>query len=144
MKEEAKNLPKERIHNNHIRLDRMTIGEIQGLIEAFRYNSKVNQEHSYSMRDYTCKLFEYAFFGTDKRGRLLANGMEARHIVSFGKSLTEYRIYNQEVHDKYYEIAFRKMPTDPLLKEKYINSLLHYSSQSVHKHNYEKVITFMI
>jgi hypothetical protein len=42
MKEEAKNLPKERIHNNHIRLDRMTVGEIQGLIEAFRYNSRVN------------------------------------------------------------------------------------------------------
>lgn len=114
------------------------------MIEAFRHNAKVSKEHLDYMKDYTCRLFKYAFFGADRHGKLMANGMEERHIVSFGKSLTEYRIYNQEVHDKYYELAFKMIPKDPIIKEKFIHSLLHYVSQSPHKHNYEKVIAFMI
>jgi hypothetical protein len=96
------------------------------------------------MKDYTCRLFEYALFGSDSYGRLIENGMEERHIVSLGRSLTLFRIYKREVHDKYYDIAFKIMPKDPIIKENYIHSLLHYSSHSPHKHNYEKVIEFMI
>ncbi len=114
------------------------------MIEAFRYNSTVSIEHCGQMKDYTCRLFEYALFGSDSYGRLIENGMEERHIVSLGRSLTLFRIYKREVHDKYYDIAFKIMPKDPIIKENYIHSLLHYSSHSPHKHNYEKVIEFMI
>jgi hypothetical protein len=114
------------------------------LIEALRSNSSDSVEHCDKMKDYTCRLFEHALFGSDSYGRLIVNGMEERHIVSLGKSLTDFRIYKREVHDKYYEIAFKIMPKDPINYERYIHSLLHYSSHSSHKHNYEKVIAFMI
>ena len=84
------------------------------MIEALRFNSLVSVEHCDKMKDYTLRLFEHAFFGSDSYGRLIMDGMEERHIVSLGKSLTEFRIYKKEVHDKYYEIAFKIMPKDSI------------------------------
>jgi hypothetical protein len=89
----------------------------------------------------TLRLFEIPLLGKNKLGKPFSNEFEANHIVSFAKSLQAYRIYSEPVHDKLFDLALTRVPTEALEREKYLNFLLYCASRHPSSRNYKLMKT---
>ena len=101
-------------HRNYLRLETMTLGDIQQLLYTFRSELATNDERNENFRRYTIALFEIALFRKDESGNEYAKDMDFRTVMSIIRSLQLFRIYNQKCHDKIYEIALKIIPNEPL------------------------------
>jgi hypothetical protein len=92
----------------------------------------------------TLQLFKIPLLGTNKHGKPISDDIQANHIVSFAKSLSAYRIYNEPLHDKLFDLAESRVPTDAYEREKYLNFLLYSAARHPSNRNYKRMLTIFL
>jgi hypothetical protein len=95
-------------------------------------------------KDFTLRLFRIPLLGVKPDGKPFSAEFKQGNVISYAKSLMKYRIYNQELHDKIYDLALTMVPTDSLEKEKFLDFLFYCASKEKSPRNYQRLKAALI